>query len=367
MKRLLIIALMLMVGVGAASAQKKEVVALGEEVAQLKAREAELQRQVDSLARVCSDNKYIMEQLATMNTAYESLKSAYADVTESMKTLIEAYAAVSADVKGLSANVNELVISISNMPAQAPAEAAKPKYEVIGKLACGMAMVKEGLLFGYINTNGDYVIPAQFEEAKDFLNNHAYVRKNDKWGVISNDGNVIIPCEYDQVNLNDDSKYKVLKSNKWGVINNDGNVIIPCEYDQIGLSGGSNYWVEKGEKQGLLSRDGKVIIACEYDGVERYNGSLYVVKKSDKYGLLSISTGTLVQPIKYDAISYLSSEGRALMRLNDKYGYFDENGKVVIPAKYCEARDFDEEKTRVQETYDTRWYYIDINGNFVHW
>lgn len=333
MKRLLIIALMLMVGVGAASAQKKEVVALGEEVAQLKAREAELQRQVDSLARVCSDNKYIMEQLSTMNTAYESLKSAYADVTESMKTLIEAYAAVSADVKSLSANVNELVISISNMPAQAPAEAAKPKYEVIGNLACGMAMVKEGLLFGYINTNGDYVIPAQFEEATDFSNNHAYVRKNDKWGVINSDGNVIIPCSYDEIDLNEDSKYKVIKNGK----------------------------------EGLISREGKVLLACEYSDVRHYNGVLYVVYNGGKYGLISITTGALVQPIKYDSIGDVRY-GRAKMELNRKYGYFDENGKVVIAAKFCWGNDFSKNlETRVQETENSNYYYIDKNGNFVRW
>lgn len=52
-------------------------------------------------------------------------------------------------------------------------------------------------LWGYIDTNGDLVIPFEYEEARDFDGGIAAVMKNGKYGCIDRQGKVLVPFSYD--------------------------------------------------------------------------------------------------------------------------------------------------------------------------
>jgi len=53
---------------------------------------------------------------------------------------------------------------------------------------------------------------------------------------------------------------------------------------------------------------------------------------NDKYGYKNEKGKVIVEP-KYD-LAYNLDEGMAAFRLNEKYGFIDESGKEVVPAKY---------------------------------
>ena len=55
------------------------------------------------------------------------------------------------------------------------------------------------------------------------------------------------------------------------------------------------------------------------------------------------------------------------MKINGKYGFFDEKGKVAIPARYSNfyADGFYKDGTDAVTSNGREWHYIDKNGNFI--
>jgi len=54
--------------------------------------------------------------------------------------------------------------------------------------------------------------------------------------------------------------------------------------------------------------------------------------ENDKYGYKDEKGQVIIEP-KYD-LAYTLNEGMAAVRLNEKYGYVDQNGREIIPPKY---------------------------------
>lgn len=68
--------------------------------------------------------------------------------------------------------------------------------------------------------------------------------------------------------------------------------------------------------------------------------------KDGKYGFMD-KTGTIVIPVKYDEASEFDEDGHSFVKLNKKWGSIDKTGAMVIPIKYHNlnnegAFDFDE-------------------------
>lgn len=59
-----------------------------------------------------------------------------------------------------------------------------------------MAAVKKGDKWGFINENGEPVIPMEYDEAGYFKEGLACVGKGDKYGFIDKQGKVVIPIKY---------------------------------------------------------------------------------------------------------------------------------------------------------------------------
>ena len=53
--------------------------------------------------------------------------------------------------------------------------------------------------FGYINTKGEIVIEAQFDDVEPFINGVAIVKKEDKYGIINMKGELVVPCVYSSI------------------------------------------------------------------------------------------------------------------------------------------------------------------------
>ena len=95
---------------------------------------------------------------------------------------------------------------------------------------------------------------------------------------------------------------------------------------------------------------------------------LCFVSLNDKYGFAD-GNGNIVIPLKYDDAKDFS-EGLASVKLNGKWGYIDKSGNEVIPLKYNEADDFSEGIAAVKldgkrGILDRKCGFIDKNGNVV--
>jgi len=88
----------------------------------------------------------------------------------------------------------------------------------------GFCFIDEGL-----NPKTDYL----FEDAKDFSEDWAAVKINDKWGFVDVNFQKIIEPEFEDVQSFNDSLAPVKKDGKWGFINNQGNLVIENKYDTV--------------------------------------------------------------------------------------------------------------------------------------
>ena len=115
----------------------------------------------------------------------------------------------------------------------------------------------------------------------------------------------------------------------------------------------------------------------KYDKVEAYKDDGFaLVRLNNKVGLID-KNGKEVVPCIYDMIAgtiiiykdgYMSgyfSDGLALAQKDNKYGFVDQNGKEVTPFKYVEARPVIEGMAPVQLELSGKWGYINQYGEEI--
>ena len=300
MKRFFTIVAVMLLAIGGVSAQKKVVEELAVTVEAQKGAIEAIQTETNG---VKAENESLKKQLAELNTKHEQLMNSYNSLAQSYQLVATDVQTLRTTINGLATQVtalNDSIVKLSARPATvaAPAEPAKPQYEVVGELSNGLVAVKEGFLYGFINSKNEYVIKAQYQQVKDFHNGHACVKLNDKWG--------------------------------------------------------------------MIDTNGKVTVACSYDEIKHYHGTIWRVKKGDLYGLVSAVNGTLIQAVKYSNIEVYITCKRAEMCINNKLGFFDENGKIVIAAKYDAVTAFDDNGTSLVRM-GGKYYDINTSGTIVNY
>lgn len=93
-----------------------------------------------------------------------------------------------------------------------------------------------------------------------------------------------------------------------------------------------------------------------------YPQNLFPFKgNNEKYGFTDQDGKILVLP-KYDEAT-APADGMSLVKLNGKYGYIDETGKEVIPAQYDHAYSFSEERAAVKK--GDKWGFINKAGKVM--
>lgn len=109
-----------------------------------------------------------------------------------------------------------------------------------------------------------------------------------KYGVISATGKTILENEYSEIkHVVGGSKY-VVNDNGLKVIDNEKNVILDNGFDNIKSIDGDNLVVEKGGKYGVITTSGEIKIEAEYEDLSHSYENYYVAKRDGKYGVISI-------------------------------------------------------------------------------
>lgn len=258
------------------------------------------------------------------------------------------------------------------------------------------------------------------------LSNYSRVIQNEKKGLIDKTGKQVLPCIYDEINWENDTvknacnpseiKTKhlfVVKSNrKWGIVDNTNSIIIPVKYESIGNFSCGLAAASLNGKWGYIDHLDSIIIPFDYDFCEAFNNGMAIAG----YNITDISTGKTIcksglinkkgetmLPFKY-TISYLADESVFIISTEEgkvgiadssgkifiqpqykistfwtswktdgmikvydaglkKYGFYSNNGKLVIPIKYNDAGFFSEDLVAMKN--DQGWGYLNILGKEV--
>lgn len=199
----------------------------------------------------------------------------------------------------------------------------------------GLIAVGRGEQVGYINKKGELVIPLIYQHVNDVENKYdeswanpagsygIIVNKEGKYGIVSHTNEVVLPFNYGDLEAFDDhgvglyfqysetsNEYDGRELTEWGIIDYQGK--------QTKLS--NKYIGAIGDFSG-------------YDGFSE--GLLGVYDGNNKYGFIN-QKGEVVIPLDYDEIRSFH-EGLAGVLKDGQWGFIDKSNKAVIDFQYPDS------------------------------
>lgn len=101
----------------------------------------------------------------------------------------------------------------------------EPQWDGVGLFGDGLAPVKLGGKWGFIDETGKMVIPPTWDEALSFADGLAPVQKDGQWGYIDKTGKIVVELTWDGAEVFSGGAATVVKNGKHGFIDTTGKVI----------------------------------------------------------------------------------------------------------------------------------------------
>lgn len=224
------------------------------------------------------------------------------------------------------------------------------QFDSIDEFHEGYAVVKLNGQYGYIDTVGNLIIEAKFEEAHPFSNGLAKVRlskeekikveleghskKHHKFSFINYKGEIVISdLLYDHIHaFSNDMALVYLKNEKF-FINKSGLPELDLKDKDIEIIHG--FEEEKAivhhkwnNREYYIDKDGDKLFGKTFQKCGPFVSGVAIVKDDEKYGLLS-ENGTFLIDYKYDLIKDFKGN-LAEVELVHKYGIIDLKGNVIL-------------------------------------
>lgn len=199
------------------------------------------------------------------------------------------------------------------------------KYDFIGSVKEGRALIITEDGVGYLNKKGEEVIPPilqyyeNVEQFGNFKNGYAKVMAHDKFGIIDSLGNKLLPVVY-----NDLGTYSELiaisKGNGYGYTDESAKLRIPYLYEFAESFKNGVGIVQDLKLYGLIDNKNHVILPLQYTNITYLTDTLLLLNAGSKFGVASVS-GEIMVPVEYQQIKKLDSDLLILSK-SDTFNYF---------------------------------------------
>lgn len=200
----------------------------------------------------------------------------------------------------------------------------------------GLAAVKKGDIWGYIDTGNHVVLDFQFDYARSFKQERAIVKVGEFYGVINEDGEFVIPpCYYDLMpyELEGDRYYLSRDSTFFqGIIDSAGREILPHRYTYI-----ITYQPNLGQQRFYKN----IPFYTVYQDIDTAKGSFFDQFKEDSYQFSPEKGKHEIYDLKFDKLVSRNSTGysdgfthKELVRIDN---FLDENIDLVAAQKVKEV------------------------------
>lgn len=242
----------------------------------------------------------------------------------------------------------------------------------------GLCPVRANGKYGAIDTKGQLVVPAIYDEMSNFLSGSAYVELNGKNCYISQKGNVIEGSGDWEKDTYGDKKYLIItKNGKQGIVHRSGKIVVPCEYDECEVLGSEHTRGELGFNKSkyfsaikddvcyVYGEQGLVFTCPDNCKANYYEDGFFTIVDQETYtkGYANAQGELVAGPIYEDAPSvywgqYQISEGLLIVWIGHRCGFLNSRGEMVVPMDYTGAFPFVNGKTYVQKQ-NGKWIELD--------
>ena len=239
---------------------------------------------------------------------------------------------------------------------------------------------KEGFLavegrdkrIGFYKKDGTKLTDPVYESVSDFEQGMAIVKSGGKYGYIDKKGKEIAPL-YQEAHFFADGLAAVKEKNKWGVIDETGAYVIAPTYSNAGhaYSDGLLAVRDNKEKWGFIDKEGRTVIPFQYKSVHPlFHESMTAVQAENKLWGFVDNTGNVTAEPQFKAVLTPFSEGLAGVRTIDGKAYAKTDGTIAFMADYDQLYPFDKgiaevRKGAVSKEHIRRGFPISIGWG--HW
>ncbi len=230
---------------------------------------------------------------------------------------------------------------------------------------------------GFIDINGNKVIPAKFSQCGKFSEGLAwFVDESGNAGYIDKTGKEIFKVgdSYRAGDFSDglaffltlvpnkaEGAWQSKIPDKCGFLDKTGKKVIEAKYDFTkGFSNGLAA-VKLNQKWFFIDKNGNQV-GDIYDKVQSFSESLGAVRVNSKWGYIN-PAGKLVIPFTFDDAQNFS-EGLAAVKVGNLTGFIDKTGKMVIEPQFEDVFPFTQGLAGVKST-SKLWGFIDKSGKIV--
>ncbi|MDX1741136.1 MAG: WG repeat-containing protein, partial [Rhodothermales bacterium] len=212
----------------------------------------------------------------------------------------------------------------------------EPDFQNAGTFSEGMAPARSSWRYGYIDRHGEFVIEPRFEHARRFSDGLAAVRVDGRWGYIDKSGSFAInPIFVNAEPFAEGRAFVRTTDYDWEYIDTDGQVVRTSEtphfhsHEFSSFSEGVALYEADDGSFGFIDRDGNPVIPAQYASAQAFSEGKAAIKISDRWGFINRDQKTVISPQYISAGSF----GDKLAPVRDggnTWGYVNESGTLII-------------------------------------
>jgi hypothetical protein len=271
------------------------------------------------------------------------------------------------------------------------------EYSFIGNKINGKAIYKYKDKSGVINSDGSILIKAQFDSIL-LTEEVFYGNKKNEWALYDSYGVKKSNQTYNRIGLKTGYYFPVNRRGHWGFIDRSGEEIIHCVYDEVGEFSFNKVVVKFHGQYGIISKDGDWVVLPQKGKLKIINDAYYIIFNDNLSILKSYEEGTIyftenrVEVMEDHLIEHLSddglwkidfngrivnrdiprqrfdeirtsSEGLYAVRYQGRFGFVDNQNRLIVANRYENVGDFSEGHVSIKLL--GRWGFIDRLENIV--
>jgi hypothetical protein len=142
------------------------------------------------------------------------------------------------------------------------------RYEQVGRFSEGVAPMKIGNQWGYIDQNDKITIQPHYTTAAgEFVRGVAIVKMDGKANLIDKSGKELLANFYERISYTEDNYYLTENNSLFGLANSSGSEISIPKFDELRREGNDKILIRRGDKYGIMKESGEYSLPIYYTNI----------------------------------------------------------------------------------------------------